>query len=217
VGELPPPLQVKLLRVLQDHSVRPVGSSDEVPVDVRVISATNRDIDELQAGGRFRTDLFYRLNVITVHIPPLRERPEDIPPLIDELLRRQALETGRSISWVSQSALRALVAYDYPGNVRELGNILERAATLAGGERIELEDLPESVRGGPRESAPVILPDEGADLGGTLAHVERRLIEQALARTGGVRTKAAELLGVSLRSLRYRMEKLKIESSDDEK
>jgi len=217
VGELPPPLQVKLLRVLQDRSVRPVGSSQEVAVDVRVISATNRDLEDLVAAGRFRTDLFYRLNVIGLRIPALRERPEDIPPLIDELLERIELETGAKVSSVSQEGLRALLAYDYPGNVRELSNILERAATLVSGERIGIADLPESVRGGRRESSPMLLPDEGADLGETLADIERRLIAQALARTGGVRTRAAELLGLSLRSLRYRMEKLGIESSGDDK
>jgi two-component system response regulator PilR (NtrC family) len=217
VGELPAPLQVKLLRVLQDRSVRPVGSSSEVPVDVRVISATNRDLEEAVSSGSFRTDLFYRLNVIGLYVPPLRERPEDIPPLIDALLKRIELETGARARVVSQQGLRALLAYDYPGNVRELSNILERAATLASGDRIELGDLPDSVRGERRESAPVILPDAGADLGDTLAEVERRLIEQALQRTGGVRTRAAELLGVSLRSLRYRMDKLEIDSQDDEK
>jgi len=217
VGELPPPLQVKLLRVLQDRNVRPVGSSREIPVDVRVISATNRDIDELVREGRFRTDLFYRLNVIALHVPPLRERPEDIPPLVDELLGRVELETGSRVAGVSSRAMRMLVAHDYPGNVRELSNVLERAATLASGDSIDIDDLPESVRGERRESAPVILPDDGADLGDTLAHVEKRLIEQALAKTGGVRTRAADLLGVSLRSLRYRMEKLEIDSLDDEK
>jgi two-component system response regulator PilR (NtrC family) len=217
VAELAPPLQVKLLRVLQDRRVRPVGSNEELPVDVRVISASNRDLEQLVAAGSFRTDLFYRLNVITIAIPPLRERPEDIPPLITDLLARHAVETGTAVSRVSRAALLALAGYDFPGNVRELSNILERAATLADGERIELADLPDAVRHERRESAPVLLPQDGADLDNMLTHVEQRLIEQALDRVGGVQTKAASLLGLSPRSLRYRMSKLEIDSSDDDK
>jgi two-component system response regulator PilR (NtrC family) len=222
VGELPLPLQVKLLRVLQERTVRPVGGEDEHPIDVRLISASNRELADLVERGAFRTDLFYRLNVIQVRLPPLRERREDLPLLTDSLLARLAREAGTAAKTLSPAALRVLADHDWPGNVRELANVLERAATLADGERIEPGDLPGELSGSGRRTGRrtgIDLPEGGVDLEAALAAVERGLIEQALSRTNGNRTAAAELLGVSFRSLRYRLPKLGIDPGDgaDEK
>jgi two-component system, NtrC family, response regulator PilR len=218
VGDLPAALQVKLLRVLQDKAFRRVGAAEEKPADVRVISATNRDLGALVEAGSFRTDLYYRLNVIQITLPPLARRKEDIPQLIDAILPGLASIVGREIAGVSNAALRALVDYDYPGNVRELKNILERAATLATGAQIDVGDLPlSSMQKGRSSGAPGLdLPQEGLDLDAALAAVERRYIEQALERSGGVQTQAAKLLGVTFRSLRYRMGKLGLAPQDEE-
>ncbi len=217
VGELPPQLQVKLLRVLQERKVRGVGASVETPVDVRVLAATNRNVEEDVKSGKFRQDLYYRLNVIRIELPPLRERREDIAELADNLLRRCAAEHKKSVSGFSQDALRALDAYDYPGNVRELENVIERAVALAGSRVIGLGDLPREVAGAPSQTSPhlLTLPEEGCDLDQVIGEAERRLILQALDRTGGVRTNAAKLLGVSLRSLRYRLQKLGVATEED--
>jgi two-component system response regulator PilR (NtrC family) len=220
VGELPLTLQVKLLRVLQEKTVRPVGGEEEHPVDARVISASNRDLAELVERGAMRPDLYYRLNVIPVRLPPLRERREDIPLLVEALLARLTAELGTRAWAVSPAALRALVEHDWPGNVRELCNALERAATLADGERIEPGDLPADLGGARRRvgrQSVIDLPEAGIDLDAALAVVERGLIEQALSRTDGNRTAAAELLGITFRSLRYRLPKLGIDPGDDEK
>jgi two-component system response regulator PilR (NtrC family) len=217
IGELPLALQVKLLRVLQEKTVRPVGASREIPVDIRVTAATNRDLWALTESGEFRQDLFFRLNVIQIALPPLRDRREDIPLLTEHLLDRLAAEYGTPRKGISPEAVRTLFRHDYPGNVRELSNILERAFALAAGDVIEADDLPmeisrvSSVPEPPRGT----LPEEGLDLDAALAELERSLIEQALARTGGVRTKAAELLGVSFRSFRYRLSKLGIDPGDE--
>jgi two-component system response regulator PilR (NtrC family) len=214
VGELPLPLQVKLLRVLQDRMVRPVGSSEEQEVDVRVVAATNQDLEQLVGQGRFRTDLFYRLNVIRLHIPPLRERREDIPALVELLRERFSLEWGRPVPELSKDALEALVNHDFPGNVRELANLIERAATLCRGPKIEVSDFP-IAPGKPGGLALRPLPDAGMDLEKTLEETERAYIEQALAKAGGNRTKAAELLGVTYRSFRYRLKKLGYDAEED--
>jgi two-component system response regulator PilR (NtrC family) len=218
VGELPATLQVKLLRVLQDRTIRPVGASGERPVDVRVISATNRDLAALVETGRFRTDLFYRLNVIQIALPRLADRKEDIPELIDAILPGLEPIVGRRIAGVANAAMRALLEHDYPGNVRELKNILERAATLATGPEIQVADLPlvarQRDRGEP--AATRQLPAEGIDLDAAIAALERTYIEQALERAGGVQTQAAKLLGVTFRSLRYRMGKLGLAPQDEE-
>jgi two-component system, NtrC family, response regulator PilR len=218
VGELPAALQVKLLRVLQDRTIRRVGASEERPIDVRVISATNRDLQALVDAGAFRTDLFYRLNVIHIHLPSLAERREDIPALVDAILPGLEPIVGREISGVTKAALRALVEHDYPGNVRELRNILERAATLATGSEIDVGDLPlASMQKGRSSAEPWPgLPQDGIDLDAALETVERRYIEQALERSGGVQTQAAKLLGVTFRSLRYRMGKLGLAPQDEE-
>ncbi len=215
VGELPLALQVKLLRVLQERKVRPVGSSVEVDVDVRLLAATNRDVEDDVETGRFRKDLYYRLNVIRIELPPLRERRGDIRGLAQEMIARFAEEFDKSPLRLSAAVLRSLEAYDYPGNIRELENMMERAAALATGDEIGLEDLPDVVSGLTPSLPPVaaILPDEGCDLDRVLAQTERRLMSQALERTGGVRKAAAELLGITFRSLRYRLAKLDMERS----
>jgi len=209
LGELPLPLQVKLLRVLQEKAVRPVGATRESAVDVRVLAATNRNIEEDVEAGKFRQDLYYRINVIRLELPALRERLEDVPALAEGLIRRLAREMGKELRGFTPDAMRALMAYKYPGNVRELENILERAGTLAGSPVIGLGDLPESVSGLVGGTSPQLLtlPEDGCDLEQVLNEVERRFLLEALDRTGGVRTQAAKLLGISFRSLRYRLVK----------
>ncbi len=209
IGDLPLPLQVKLLRVLQERKVRGVGSANEVPVDVRVLAATNRNVEEEVRAGRFRQDLYYRLNVIRIELPTLKERREDIRPLAEHFLLRCAAEQNKDIRTLSPDAFRALEAYPFPGNVRELENVIERAVALASGQTIGLGDLPRELSGAASQPTPALigLPEEGCNLDDVLGEVERRLLLQALERSGGVRTQAAKLLGVTLRSLRYRFQK----------
>ena len=218
IGELPLPMQVKLLRVLQERKVRGVGEADETVVDVRVLAATNRDVENDVKSGKFRQDLYYRLNVIRLPVPPLRERREDIPELANHFLERSAREHGKAVRSLSPDAIRALESYEYPGNVRELENIIERAVALALGHQIGAGDLPEEVSGATARTSPALLelPETGCDLDQVLGEVERRLILQSLDRAGGVRTNAARTLGLTLRSLRYRMQKLSIGEDDDE-
>lgn len=209
IGELPLALQVKLLRVLQEKAVRPVGASREIVVDVRVLAATNRNMEDDVDKGKFRQDLYYRINVIRLELPPLRDRTDDIAMLAETMIRRLATEMGKELRGFTPDALRALLGYHYPGNVRELENILERAATLAGSPVIGLGDLPEALSGVVGGTTPQLLtlPPEGCELDQVLNEVERRLLVAALDRTGGVRTQAAKLLGITFRSLRYRLEK----------
>jgi two-component system response regulator PilR (NtrC family) len=209
IGELALALQVKLLRVLQERKVRAVGAAAEVGVDVRVLAATNRPVEEDVRIGRFRQDLYYRLNVIRVEVPPLRERREDIRPLAEHFLARCAAEQNKDLRALSPDALRALEGYGFPGNVRELENFIERAVALATGQTIGLGDLPRELSGAASQPTPalVALSDDGCNLDEVLGEVERRLLLQALARSGGVRTQAAKVLGVTLRSLRYRLQK----------
>ncbi|MBM4375719.1 MAG: sigma-54-dependent Fis family transcriptional regulator [Deltaproteobacteria bacterium] len=215
VGELPLPLQVKLLRVLQEKRVRPVGSSSEVPVDVRVLAATNRDVEAEVTAGRFRTDLYYRLNVLRVELPPLRERAGDARRLAQQMVARFAGEVGKPIEGLTPAALRALDGYAFPGNVRELENMMERAVALASGSWLDVDLLPDAlVRRAATPSTGLLLPPEGLALDDVLADVERRLIQQALERTGGVRKRAAKLLGISFRSIRYRLDKLGVATDD---
>ncbi|HEY8946180.1 MAG TPA: sigma-54 dependent transcriptional regulator [Polyangiaceae bacterium] len=218
IGELPAPLQVKLLRVLQERSVRPVGATQEVPVDVRVLAATNRDIEADVAIGKFRSDLYYRLNVIRIALPPLRERREDVPVLAERFVSRFAQEMGKDIAGFTPDAVRALQAYPFPGNVRELENVVERAVALAGSRVIGLGDLPPELSGAAGAPTPALLalPQEGTRLDDVLGEVERRLILEALERTGGVRKRAAELLGITFRSLRYRLKKQGLGDEADE-
>ena len=217
VGELPLSLQVKLLRVLQERKVRSVGGSVESSVDVRILAATNRNVEEDVKAGRFRQDLYYRLNIIRVHVAPLRERREDIADLAEYFLRRCAAEHDKDIHGFSPDALRALDAYPFPGNVRELENIVERAVTLSSTPVIGLGDLPLEVGGSTALPTPALmtLPQAGCQLDDVLGELERRLIVQALERTDGVRTSAAKLLGLSLRSFRYRLQKLAMAEPED--
>jgi len=215
VAELPPPLQVRLLRALQERRVRRVGGSADIAVGARIVAATNRELNEEVAAGRFREDLFYRLNVIQIRVPPLRDRREDVPLFVAHFLARFAIEAGRGEMRLSAEAERRLFDYAYPGNVRELANVVERAVTLADRSVIEVADLPPALRApaGGGTAAPVAaaeLPDAGMDLQAHLDATERRLIEQALARAGGVKTEAARLLSLTFRSLRYRLAKFGI-------
>lgn len=206
VADLPLHMQVKLLRAIQEKKVRKVGSATEEPVDVRVVSATHRKLRDCVDAGSFRQDLYYRLNVIELKMPALRERQEDIPLLVDASLSRIC---GARPPQLSEDALSALSRYPYPGNVRELENILERATALCAGDRIELDDLQlaseNAVEGGGAVS--------GETLDDHINRVEKQLILDALAKTGFNRTAAARLLGVTFRSLRYRIERLGIEES----
>ncbi len=215
VGDLPLHMQVKLLRAIQEKSVRPVGSQSEVRVDVRILCATHKNLHELVAQGRFRQDLYYRLNVIELHIPPLRERPEDIPLLAESLSAKLAGDLGMRPPRLTLEALEALQRYPFPGNVRELENILERALTLCNGTEITAQDL--QLRASPAEDRGGGAEADFSTLFGTeslddyLERIERRAIEQALARTNQNKTAAAKLLGISFRALRYKLEKLGIE------
>ncbi|NUP11022.1 MAG: sigma-54-dependent Fis family transcriptional regulator [Polyangiaceae bacterium] len=217
VGELPLALQVKLLRVLQEKRVRAVGADDEKPVDVRVLAATNREIEAEVKAGRFRQDLYYRLNIIRIHLPPLRDRAGDVSRLAEKFFRRFADEMGKDVRSLSADALRALDRYSFPGNVRELENLMERAVALATGSAIGLGDLPPEISGIASLPTPLVgadLPPEGAMLDEVLGEIERRMILQALERTQGVRKAAAKLLGITFRSMRYRLEKHGLDVGD---
>ncbi len=214
IGELPLGLQVKLLRALQERRVKAVGAVDEVEVDVRVIAATNRDLEADVARGGFRADLYYRLNVIEVRIPPLRQRREDIPLLVDHFLKRFATEYGR-VNHLSPQAMAKLEHYDFPGNVRELENLLERAVALSSSTVTGVSDLPDLSQNRPESDAAVVLPPQGVDLDQLLSDYERMWVTRALERTSGSRKQAASLLGISFRSLRYRLQKLGIDKSDE--
>jgi two-component system response regulator PilR (NtrC family) len=213
VGDLPAPVQVKLLRALQERKIRRVGGSRDMPVAARIVAATNRDLAAEVKAGRFREDLFYRLNVIQVRLPALRERRQDLPRFLEHFLGVFAAEQGRPPPRLSAEAERILLAWDYPGNVRELSNLVERAVTLADGALIEPGVLPPALQGHQPAGAPgaaPTLPPEGLDLQAHLDRVERAILEQALERTGGVKTEAARILSLTFRSLRYRLAKFGI-------
>ncbi len=216
IAELPMPMQVKLLRALQERKVKPVGGTEEKAVDVRVVAATNRDLEAEVAQGGFRQDLYYRLNVIQVHLPPLRQRRDDIPILVEHFVKRYAAELGKRMAGVSPEALAVLAAYDYPGNVRELENIVERAVTLETAQVIQRSALPTLGGERPAPTPAVELPPEGIELERLLADYERDLVTRALKQTGGIRKEAARLLGITFRSLRYRLDKLGIASGPEE-
>jgi DNA-binding NtrC family response regulator len=202
IGELPLALQAKLLRVLQEEEVRPVGESKPRRVDVRVLAATARDLELEVAGGRFREDLFYRLDVVRVKVPPLRERREDIPLLVDHFLGRTRESLGKAVRSIDDDALERLVDYAWPGNVRELENVLERAVILCRGERLALADLPPNLTASPAERRSA---SRDLSLRRARRALEARLIGEALEATGGNRTHAARLLGISHRALLYKL------------
>jgi two-component system response regulator AtoC len=207
IGELPLALQVKLLRVLQEEELRRLGDTQDIRVDVRVVAATARDLQAEVARGAFREDLYYRLNVVSLRLPALRERREDIPLLIAHFMRRMNARLGLSIGGVTDAALRLLVAHDWPGNVRELENTIERAMVLTEGEAIDVDSLPDRLREAPAVAAGPAAGAEGEDLSIKRAsrRAEEELIRRALARTGGNRTRAAELLEISHRALLYKI------------
>jgi two-component system response regulator PilR (NtrC family) len=215
IGELSLGLQVKLLRVLQEKKVKPVGGTGELEVDVRVVAATNRELEAEVARGAFRQDLYYRLNVIELRLPPLRHRREDVPMLVDHFLRRFARDQHKALSALTPAAMKRLEEYDFPGNVRELENIIERAVALASGPTIDVSDLPTLRTTAVKGAAPAgDIPDDGVDLDRLLADYERAWVQKALDKTGGVRKKAAQLLGITFRSMRYRLDKLGLDKGD---
>jgi two-component system response regulator PilR (NtrC family) len=210
VADLPLHMQVKLLRALQERAVRPVGAEKEIPVNVRVISATHKDLGALAAEGAFRQDLYYRLNVIEVRVPALRERREDIPLLAQSILARLARENNlKGVTELDAAALERLGQYDFPGNVRELENILERAVTLSDGRRITAAEL--QLRRATETPAPAPRAPAATPLGQHVEEVEKQAIRDALQQTAGNKTRAAALLGMSFRQLRYKVKKLGID------
>jgi two-component system response regulator PilR (NtrC family) len=214
VSELPLHLQVKLLRVLEDPEVRPVGGVKAVRVDVRIVAASNRDLPQAVAAKMFREDLFYRLNVISVDLPGLRERREDIPLLVKHFLDKFGAAAGVPPKLISPEALSALERYPWPGNVRELENVIERAVTLEPDAVIRPESLPDSVRGPHApEVGRIELPSEGLDLDAVMERIERDLLGQALRRSDGIQSRAAQLLRTSFRSFRYRLQKYGLDRS----
>ena len=206
VAELPPNMQVKLLRAIQEKKIRQVGEPHEVPVNVRILSATHKNLSRLVQAGGFREDLFYRINVIELHVPPLRERRIDVPLLVEHILRRIGQQAGREPMGIADDAVELLQAYDFPGNIRELENILERASTLCDGTVIRPGDLqlPDLV---PAGDEPEDEEGEGS-LDSVLGDMEKKMILDALEKVRWNRTAAAKLLGVSFRTLRYRIKKL---------
>jgi two-component system, NtrC family, response regulator PilR len=211
IGNMSVTMQVKLYRVLQEGKVRPIGSTEESDVDVRVIAATNKELEKEIAEGRFREDLYYRLSVIPVHLPPLRERREDIPLLAREFLGRYSKSMGKAIDGIEPEAMRRLEVYEWPGNVRELENTIERAVALETAGRISTEALPDRIRNHfqgathfvPHNGDRPSLPDIGMNLEEYIEQLERSYLLAALERSGGVRTQAAELLKMSYRSFRH--------------
>ncbi len=211
ISELYPELQVKLLRVLEERQVMRVGGSDLIDVDFRLIAATNRDLEKEVAAGRFREDLYYRLKVVTLRIPPLRERPGDIPPLLEHFLDLFCKEHGKPSKRVSPEAMELLTRYAWPGNVRELRNVVESVIVFHQGELIEPSDLPPELRVAPAISDPGSTVQPAAGDVRTMADIERQAILETLARTGGHRAKAADILGIGLRTLQRKLKEYKDE------
>ncbi len=208
ITEIPLLLQVKLLRAIQEREIRRVGDTKDTKVDVRLIAATNKDLEAAVGDGTLREDLFYRLNVIPIHLPALRQRREDIPLLVAHFLQKYGKELGREVRGVAPEALALLEQYHWPGNIRELENVVERALVLGTGEILGVEALPDSLR---RQRQPrgidLELPEEGMDLDATLDQIEARLLTKALDRTKGVQTRAADILRLSFRQFRYKLQK----------
>jgi len=216
IGEMTLTMQVKLLRVLQERTVRPVGGTDEIAIDVRVIAATNRDLEKQVAENTFREDLYYRLSVIPVTVPPLRDRREDVPLLVNHFLHKYAPAAGKSISRISAASLASLASYDWPGNVRQLENTIERAVALGSGDELHVELPAERPRAraaaagvgadGASLVSDGVLP-EGMDMEKYVADIERSLLKSALAQSNGVQARAADVLKISYRSFRHLMKK----------
>ena len=213
IGELPPNLQVKLLRVLQEKTFERVGGVKPISADIRIIAATNKNLKEEVAAGRFREDLFFRLNVVYLILPPLRQRPEDIRPLVDHFIKKYAGEyrLEHPVTGVDRDVERMFIDYTWPGNVRELENVIERAMILCAGSTISVADLPAEFR----HSAHNVLHLEGipadADLNETLAMIEKKMVERALKMSGNVQSQAAELLGIGKSGLNWKIKKFKLD------
>ncbi|MCC7033412.1 MAG: sigma-54-dependent Fis family transcriptional regulator [Acidobacteria bacterium] len=226
IGEMTPAMQVKLLRVLQERRFRRVGGTEETPANIRVIAATNRDLPKAVAEGKFREDLFYRLNVIPIRLPALRERPGDVPLIAEHFLARLTREMGKPLEGFASDAMAALESYQWPGNVRELENVVERAVALEQGRRVELATLPEHIQAGRpvtplrdvgspgASAASAPLPELGFNLEHHLQEIERQHLERALKQAGGVQTHAAELLGLSFRQFRYLAKKYGLKGAE---
>ena len=210
ISELPLLMQVKLLRVLQDKEFKRVGGTEDILVDVRIISATNKDLEEGVKEKRFREDLFYRLNVIQIKLPPLRDRKEDIQILANHFLKKYSEELSKNILKITPETLQILLNYDYPGNVRELQNIIERAVALESSQELTANNLSSYLSEQPllkKGSIDIEIPSEGIDLEKMVEDLERTLLLKALDKTKGIKKKAAELLHINFRSMRYRLEK----------
>lgn len=220
VGELPLNIQVKMLRAIQERMVRRVGANDDVKVDVRIIAATNRDLEEMVKSGTFRQDLYYRLNVINIKTPALRERKDDIPLLANFFMKKYNDRLAKTVQGISLEAMEVLKKYDYPGNVRELENIIERTIALEGGATILPESLPPIVNtpSGRKmaSSQEIEIGMDGVDLDKVLGQIEKELLIKAIHTAGGVKKKAAKLLHITFRSMRYRVEKYNLGTMDDE-
>ncbi len=216
IGETTPTIQVKLLRVLQDRQFKRVGGTVDIKVDVRIIAASNKDLEKMVREGTFREDLFYRLNVIPIYIEPLRNRKEDIPLLVNYFLRKYGEELGKTFSGITDEAMKVLMDYDWPGNIRELENAIERAVALESGSVISVNSLPDSVRGLSTRIKPFIpdIPPEGVDLENIVNEVEKGLLMKALQKSGWVKKQAAKMLHLSFRSLRYRLDKFDIDKPE---
>jgi len=212
IAELPPMLQVKLLRAVQQKSFRRIGGTEDIKIDARIISATNRNLPESVKNNTFREDLYYRLNVVTIKVPPLRERQEDIPLITNFLIQKYSKTFGKEIRNISPYAMALLMAYPFPGNVRELENIIERSIAMESSNIILPENLilTNDLSAIEHNFSQMDIPDDGLDLNHELEKLERILIEKALLKTGGSRKKTADLLGVTTDSLHYRMDKLDI-------
>lgn len=219
VGELPVTIQVKLLRAIQERVIRRVGATEDIKVDVRICAATNRDLEEMVKSGGFRQDLFYRLNVINIKAPSLRERSEDIPLLANHFLNKYNERLNKNISGISAEAMEMMKKYQYPGNVRELENIIERTVALEGGATILPESLPPFVNtpSGRKmaSSHEIEIGDDGIDLDKVMGQIEKELLVKAIHASNGIKKRAAKLLHITFRSMRYRVEKYGLGSADD--
>lgn len=219
VGELPMSIQVKLLRAIQERVIRRVGATEEIKVTVRIIAATNRDLEKMVKEGTFRQDLYYRLNVIKIEMPPLRERADDIPLLAQHFLNKYNSKLTKTVTGISAEAMEALKKYDYPGNVRELENIIERTVALESGSMVLPESLPPFVntKAGRKlaSSNEIEVGPEGVELDKIIGQIEKELIIKAIHQANGVKKKAAKLLAITFRSMRYRVEKYGLGSVDD--
>jgi two-component system, NtrC family, response regulator AtoC len=213
IGDISPNMQAKLLRVLQEHEVRRVGGKQWIPVDVRVVAATNRNLTELVRKRAFRQDLYYRLNVVTLSVPSLRERTADIPALASHFLRRYTRESGKEVSSITDEAMALLEAYTWPGNIRELENVIERAVALAPQSTLTPDDLPLDVREGKAPAQPTDLPLEEASFFAktpTLEEVDKRYVQYVLSVSQGNITRAAKILDIDRRSLYRMVERFKV-------